>query len=73
MEATEKKLLDLFQTIDYNNDGKLSKEELRSALRRSGLAVPNSSLDSFFSDMDTNNDGTISFEEWRYVLNSSAL
>jgi solute carrier family 25 phosphate transporter 23/24/25/41 len=65
---TEKELHHLFQTIDYNRDGKISKDELRSALRTAGLTVPNSNLDKFFSEVDTNNDGTISFEEWRYVL-----
>ena len=67
VEATENKLLVLFQSIDYNRDGKISKEELRSALRGAGLAVPNINLDNFFSEVDTNRDGTISFEEWRYV------
>lgn len=65
MHETEKELLALFKSIDYNHDGKLSKEELQVAFRRAGLAVPNSKLDIFFSEVDTNSDGTISFEEWR--------
>ncbi|EMD91761.1 hypothetical protein COCC4DRAFT_128411 [Bipolaris maydis ATCC 48331] len=68
VHETEKELRHLFQTIDYNHDGKLSKEELRSALRTAGLTVPNRSLDTFFSEVDTNNDGVISFEEWRDFL-----
>ncbi|KAI4914344.1 uncharacterized protein J4E92_009543 [Alternaria infectoria] len=68
VHETEKELQHLFQTIDYNHDGKISKDELRSALRTAGLTVPNSNLDKFFTEVDTNNDGTISFEEWRDFL-----
>ncbi|KAJ8107025.1 hypothetical protein OPT61_g9152 [Boeremia exigua] len=68
VEETEKKLLALFRGIDHNGDGKLSKDELRSALRSAGLAVPNSKLDNFFAEVDTNGDGHISFEEWRDFL-----
>lgn len=68
VHETEKELLHLFQSIDYNRDGKISKEELRSALRTAGLTVPNSSLENFFAQVDTNNDGVISFEEWRDFL-----
>jgi solute carrier family 25 phosphate transporter 23/24/25/41 len=67
VHETERELLSLFKSIDYNNDGKISKPELRAALSRAGLAVPNSNLDTFFTEVDTNNDGSISFEEWRYV------
>lgn len=65
VEETEKELLALFRSIDINGDGKLSKDELRNALRRAGLTVPNNKLDNFFSEVDTNGDGHISFEEWR--------
>lgn len=67
VHETEKELLHLFKGIDHNDDGNISKTELRAALSRAGLAVPSSNLDRFFEEVDTNNDGTISFEEWRYV------
>jgi len=67
VHETERELLSLFKSIDYNNDGKISKPELRAALSRAGLAVANSNLDNFFTEVDSNNDGSISFEEWRYV------
>ncbi|KAF7453697.1 calcium dependent mitochondrial carrier protein [Pyrenophora tritici-repentis] len=68
VHETEKELLQLFRSIDYNRDGKISRDELRSALRSAGLTVPNTNLDKFFSEVDTNNDGVISFEEWRDFL-----
>ena len=67
VQETEKELLTLFKSIDIDNNGRLSREELQIAFSRAGLAVPNSKLDVFFSVVDANNDGTISFEEWRYV------
>lgn len=67
VEETERELLALFRGIDGDGDGRLSKDELRSALRGAGLAVPNSKLDTFFAEVDTNGDGHISFEEWRYA------
>ncbi|KAF2018709.1 calcium dependent mitochondrial carrier protein-like protein [Aaosphaeria arxii CBS 175.79] len=68
VQQTEKELLTLFQSIDHNHDGKISKEELRNAFSRSGLAVPNSKLDNFFQEVDVNQDGVISFDEWRDFL-----
>lgn len=65
MEETEKELLDLFNSIDRDHDGKLEKKELQSAFRSAGVTVPSSKLDQLFDDVDSNNDGVISYEEWR--------
>lgn len=65
VEATERELLSLFQSIDRDQNGKLDKGELRAAFRTAGLAVPSSKLDHFFSEVDTDHDGVISFDEWR--------
>lgn len=56
VEKTEKELLNLFQSIDRDHDGRLDKNELRAAFKRAGLAVPKSKLDNFFSEIDQNND-----------------
>jgi Ca2+-binding EF-hand superfamily protein len=73
VHETERELLSLFKSIDYNGDGKISKAELSAALSRAGLAVPSSNLDNFFTEVDSNNDGTISFEEWRCVYQRGCL
>ncbi|KAK1830723.1 mitochondrial carrier domain-containing protein [Podospora conica] len=68
VEAAEKQLLLLFRSIDRDKDGRLNKEELRSAFRRAGLAVPMRRLSGFFDKIDQDNDGYITFEEWRDFL-----
>ncbi|KAI9770613.1 MAG: hypothetical protein M1840_003205 [Geoglossum simile] len=68
VEATEKELLTLFNSIDRDRNGKLDKDELRAAFAKAGLVVSTSKLDQFFSEIDTNHDGEISFEEWRDFL-----
>jgi solute carrier family 25 phosphate transporter 23/24/25/41 len=65
VQETEHELLALFKSIDHNNDGKISRSELKAAFSRAGLAVPNSKLDNFFLEVDTNRDGVITFDEWR--------
>ncbi|RDL37343.1 Mitochondrial carrier [Venustampulla echinocandica] len=68
VEKTEKELFSLFNSIDRDHNGKLDKEELRSAFKRAGLTVPNSKLDQFFGEIDQNRDGYITFSEWRDFL-----
>ncbi|MBE7180238.1 MAG: EF-hand domain-containing protein [Terriglobus roseus] len=67
VKQTEQQLWNLFNGIDRNHDGRMEKAELKEALQRAGLAVPNSKLDSFFEEVDENHDGFITFEEWRFV------
>lgn len=68
VEAAERQLLLLFQSIDRNHDGKVGREELHAAFQKAGLAVPRRRLAGFFDEMDMNHDGYISFDEWRYAL-----
>ncbi|KAH6851034.1 mitochondrial carrier domain-containing protein [Chaetomium sp. MPI-CAGE-AT-0009] len=68
VEAAERQLLTLFQSIDRDKDGRLNKRELQSAFQRAGLSVPNRRLSGFFNEMDLNRDGFITFDEWRDFL-----
>jgi solute carrier family 25 (mitochondrial phosphate transporter), member 23/24/25/41 len=65
VQQTEKELRSLFDGIDRDHNGKLDKDELKSAFQKAGLTVSNAKLDNFFDRIDTNHDGDISFEEWR--------
>ncbi|KAL2255914.1 hypothetical protein VTK26DRAFT_2486 [Humicola hyalothermophila] len=68
VEAAEKQLLVLFQSIDHNKDGRLNQQELQAAFRRAGLTVPKRRLAGFFEEIDMNKDGYITFDEWRDFL-----
>lgn len=65
VEETEGQLLSLFRSIDKNNDGKLVKDELKTAFKGAGLTVPQAKLDEFFAGVDRDNSGAITFDEWR--------
>lgn len=65
VEETEAQLLTLFNKIDKDGDGKISKTELKAAFKRASLAVPQQKLDRFVSEFDRDGSGTITFDEWR--------
>ena len=52
-----------FQRLDSDQDGRLSKEEVRNGLRSRGLPAP-SKADTFFERADENGDGHISTAEY---------
>jgi len=61
---------DLYDLLDKDNDGFISKEELSSALELIGISVHADELDSFLQMADTNNDGKVSREEFEAVLSA---
>jgi len=65
VEAAERQLFLLFQSIDSDHDGRLNRHELEAAFHRAGLSVPKRHLTGFFDEIDMNRDGYITFEEWR--------
>ncbi|KAK3485077.1 mitochondrial carrier domain-containing protein [Neurospora crassa] len=68
VETAERQLWLLFRSIDRDKDGRLDKNELRSAFQKAGLTVSNKRLSGFFDEVDMDHDGYISFDEWRDFL-----
>jgi Ca2+-binding EF-hand superfamily protein len=66
----------IFNTLDQNGDGKVTKDELQSAFASRQSAGANSSqgpsLDDLFSRIDTNGDGSIDESENDAFLESAA-
>ncbi|KAK7735249.1 hypothetical protein SLS53_007639 [Cytospora paraplurivora] len=68
VEAAERQLLLLFNSIDRDQDGRVGKDELGAAFQKAGITVPKRRLAGFFDEIDINHDGYISFDEWRDFL-----
>ena len=58
----------IFDSIDANNDGEISNDELRGHLEKKGY--PSGSIRLLFTAVDKNADGAISREEMRYAFST---
>ncbi|KAJ9186730.1 hypothetical protein P3X46_002273 [Hevea brasiliensis] len=70
--CTEEQLIALFKTCDINQDGRLSKEELKNIFNKLGSHFASWRVYRALHHADTNGDGYISEEEFsdlvRYIL-----
>ena len=64
---TEGQLRRLFDNIDRDDNGELTRSELKDAFSSAGVQVSQPKLNEFFNHIDSNRDGVISYDEWRYV------
>merc|ERR1712020_168665 len=53
-----------FRVFDHNNDGTISKDELREAMVNFGTRVTEDEFQLMFSEADRNQDGLIDFDEF---------
>lgn len=53
-----------FRVFDHNNDGSISKEELREAMVNFGTRCTDEEFEVMFSEADKNDDGKIDFDEF---------
>lgn len=54
----------IFESLDKNLDGSLSKQEVAQGLKRLGMADAEDQADRIFKQIDMDDNGDIQFEEW---------
>lgn len=65
---TAEDFLEDFKAIDVNNDGTISKLELRNYLESLGMPFSDREIDEIVDDADLNNDGTIDYNEFVIMM-----
>ncbi|XP_035692221.1 calmodulin-like protein 4 [Branchiostoma floridae] len=56
----------VFEKYDTNNDGTISRGEIKNALKDLGVTPTEKMLDQFLAFCDENNDGKVGREEFEY-------
>ncbi|KAF7258495.1 hypothetical protein EG68_04165 [Paragonimus skrjabini miyazakii] len=64
----EKQIEEMFNSIDKNGNGKISRGELRRFLRYSKYKVPLEAVDVYFAKLDLNGDGEITLDELKLAF-----
>lgn len=60
----------LFEALDKDGNGTISKDELVEGLQQLSLMVPEDQVDNFFHAVDTDGDGEISLNEFEAFVST---
>jgi len=66
--TTEQEATEFFNTADANQDGFLTKEEVKITFRNLGLSISDRELYTVFKKADTDGDDKLSIEELKTFL-----
>ena len=58
----------IFQSMDYDNDGAISQHDFEKILKKAGLAMKPEEMKAVIAEVDLNKSGTIEFNEFLMVL-----
>lgn len=60
----DKKVMEIFKSIDKNNDGVISKQELLDSFKKCHIQISNFEIENIFKTLDTHKKGTIDYTEF---------
>lgn len=64
----KQEIRDLFNKIDANGDGHITKEEFVQSAQEQNLGTSPEQIDEFMKKIDTDHDGKLSFEEFNHFI-----
>lgn len=67
-DETAKNVMAAFNVFDLDNDGYITRDELRKAMQTIGESVTEQQLTEFMTMADTDKDGRINYEGTRNYL-----
>ncbi|CAN6449812.1 unnamed protein product [Victoria cruziana] len=70
IDGGDAELRRLFATFDHNNDGFITREELKESMENLGLFLSDGDLDSMVRNLDANGDGCLDLEEFCVLYES---
>ncbi|XP_073047242.1 calmodulin-like protein 3 [Primulina eburnea] len=68
--VTKSELRSVFGTFDKNEDGYITKQELRESLKNIGISAEEKDVDDMVDNFDSNGDGLIEFDEFCELFES---
>ncbi|GER27877.1 calmodulin-like protein [Striga asiatica] len=57
----------VFQMFDLNSDGRITRDELSSSLKKIGIFIPDDELAQMIAKIDANEDGCVDMDEFRVL------
>ncbi|KAG8367433.1 hypothetical protein BUALT_Bualt16G0071500 [Buddleja alternifolia] len=73
---SDHQLRGVFGTFDKNNDGYITKQELKESLKNIGFSAGEADVEDMVAKVDSNGDGLIDFDEFcqlfRFIISSSS-
>ena len=66
-------LKNIYQAMDVNSDGTISRDELGLMMRNLGEYISEDEIDNMFFKIDQNQDGTINFQEFVHAAQTGMI
>ncbi|CAI4229409.1 unnamed protein product [Auanema sp. JU1783] len=63
----------VFEELDVDGDGYITRSELRTAFQRMGHSLTDQDIKAIYKHVDSNNDGKINFKEFCHMMTKKKL